>query len=485
MRRTIWKPLLFVLLAAVLYSCTSEKPGSPESPAENDSAVPESASELPTEGNQTPEEQAGPDAGEPVTAVAVIDSLYQETDDAGQALAALEAAGVEQMDEDSRLVYAILLRNEGRIDEARSELDSLVSENPDDAPAWFHLALLEHGAGDEDARDTALDRALEADPELAEAHAFRGELAIAESRWSEAESSLKKSLEFDPENVESIVGLAWVFAKTDRRKNSLPLLDRAVELDPEYVYARVDRSRVLVAEGEYNLAEDDLDVAVEQEPDVPWHYLDRARIRLRYFKDYEGARSDLEMVEKLDPGNFFALVYLAGLHDEERRFASALDYYRQVVEARPNYVWAYMPLGKYAWMEGRYEDAARWYAKAAAEDPEEFSYALMAGLSLARIGRKSEGDRILADLIRNYERTDVEYEVIRFCTEQGSDFYAVNALNKEENDTLRERLWFYMGAVYESEGNEIGAGSVFERLAPRRGETEYDLAWAALNGMGG
>ena len=123
-------------------------------------------------------------------------------------------------------------------------------------------------------------------------------------------------------------------------------------------------------------------------------------------------------------------MYLAGLYDEERRFAISHDYYKQVVEARPDYVWAFMPLGKFAWMEGKYAEAARWFNKAAAEDPDEFGFSMMAALSLIRSGKGTEGNRLLTDVLRRYERTETAYEVIRFCSERSSDFYAVNAFEQ-------------------------------------------------------
>ena len=208
------------------------------------------------------------------------------------------------MDPDSRMVYAVLLRGEGRLEESRRELTALVEENPSMAEAWFNLALVEHVDGRAAARESALDSAIETDATLTEALAFRGALATADSDWSVAEASYRQALKHDDESVEALMGLAWVMARTDRVDGALSLLDRAVALEPDFTYPRVDRSRVNVTLGNYNAAEDDLDVAIANEPDVPWHYLDRARIRLRYFKDYEGALEDLINVERLDPDNF-------------------------------------------------------------------------------------------------------------------------------------------------------------------------------------
>ena len=468
---------ILAVITLLFFSCnTSELSSSGEQhPVEDSAAV---------ENGGVPEDNVREEA--PVEdASEVLASLYAESSDSAEALNALEAAGVDSMDPESRLVYAVLLRDQGRLDESRDELESLLSENPRNASAWFNLALLEYAAGNDEARDSALDSALEIDDSMAEAYAFKGNLALGSSDWNEAEKNLKKALELQPDSVESLTGMAWVMAKTERLDDALTLLNKAVETDPEFVYARVDRSRVNVALRNYNDAERDLDYAIGKEPEVPWHYLDRARIRLRYFQDYEGALEDLNNVERLDPDNFFALVYLAGVHDDLRHFSEAADYYQRVVAQRPDYIWAYMPMGKFSWMKGRYEEAAEWFLKAAAEDTEDFTFPLMAGLSMLRSGNVREADKLFSETLRKFHQGDTEYEVVRFCAERNSDFYAVNALNKEQDEVLEERLWFYMAAVYEYEKNELSADAAYKRIAGRKGEMEYDLAWAALNGMDG
>ena len=107
----------------------------------------------------------------------------------------------------------------------------------------------------------------------------------------------------------------------------------------------------------------------------------------------------------------------------------------------------------------------------------------MTALSMLRSGNVSEADKLFSETLRMFNRGETAYEVVRFCVERNSDYYAVNALNKESNEILRERLWFYLGAIYEFENNTIGASAVFERLAARTGEMEFDLAWAALYGV--
>jgi len=411
-------------------------------------------------------------------------SAIEQTYNPDKLILDFEASGIDSLNDESRLIYSILLRNVGRYEESRIQLKRLIENNQSNSMAWYNLALLEHAVGNAEMRDIAIEAAVELDDSKAEVLTFRGTLAIENSNWEEAAVYLQRALEINPEYVEALTAMAWVKAKSGQLEPALTLLDRAVELDSEYVYARVDRSRINAALRNYEIAERDLDKAIELEPDVQWHYLDRARIRLRHFLDYEGALSDLETVERLDPDNFFALVYLAGLHDERRRFSAARNYYLRVVELRPEYSWAYMPLGKLEWMAGEYSESEKWFAKAAEQDPEDYKLQLMLAMSKFHLGKIGEADRLLLKFLQTLDRGKTVYEVVRFCAERNSDYYAVNVLNRETDESLRERLWYYMGAIYEIENNTSAAIAVYERLKMRTGEMEYDLAWAALEGMG-
>ena len=98
--------------------------------------------------------QAVEPAEETENASDFLDS-YSGTADAASALETLEKSGVQDMDEASKLVYAVLLRTENRLDESRTVLEQILADNPDDAGAWFNLALVEHAAGNAQKRDAA------------------------------------------------------------------------------------------------------------------------------------------------------------------------------------------------------------------------------------------------------------------------------------------------------------------------------------------
>ncbi|MDT8299549.1 MAG: hypothetical protein RQ801_14680, partial [Spirochaetaceae bacterium] len=112
---------VFILLTALFFTaCTTDM----ETPGIGENGVKSSSAESPSE-IERPEVPEDAD-----NAAEVLNELYARSEDSGDALAALESAGVEEMDDESRFVYAVLLRNEGRLDDSREQLEQLLSDDP-------------------------------------------------------------------------------------------------------------------------------------------------------------------------------------------------------------------------------------------------------------------------------------------------------------------------------------------------------------------
>jgi tetratricopeptide (TPR) repeat protein len=78
----------------------------------------------------------------------------------------------------------------------------------------------------------AAEKALQLDPDLAEAHAL---LAVARHRlwqWSDAEGSYRQSLQLEPNSAAAHVGLAHLVAARGRLDEAVQLARRARALDP-------------------------------------------------------------------------------------------------------------------------------------------------------------------------------------------------------------------------------------------------------------
>ena len=95
----------------------------------------------------------------------------------------------------------------------------------------------------------AAGKAIALAPDLAEAHAARGEALSAMGRKQEGEEEFERALEIDPNNFEANLFYARHFARHGEFERSVPLFSRAMEVQPEDCQAPLLIHQVLRALG--------------------------------------------------------------------------------------------------------------------------------------------------------------------------------------------------------------------------------------------
>lgn len=109
------------------------------------------------------------------------------------------------------------------------------------APAWAGLAktylrlLLWNNWPEESGLSgarTAIERALELDETLAEAHLAKGELLQTGRRFEEAEQEYLRAVELNPGSAAVHAGYSWLLSNLGRPQEAIREARRAVELDP-------------------------------------------------------------------------------------------------------------------------------------------------------------------------------------------------------------------------------------------------------------
>ncbi|HEY1562410.1 MAG TPA: TIR domain-containing protein [Caulobacteraceae bacterium] len=127
--------------------------------------------------------------------------------------------------------------------------------DPAYARAWALKALcqgdsrfLTTGVGD--LGWSAAERALELDPDLAEAHAAKGRILTGQGHYDEAEAEIEIALRLDPESYETNGAAArWAIA-TKRYPEALRYLQAAAEIDPSDYWAPGMATQCLSALGD-------------------------------------------------------------------------------------------------------------------------------------------------------------------------------------------------------------------------------------------
>jgi tetratricopeptide (TPR) repeat protein len=136
----------------------------------------------------------------------------------------------------------------------------------------------------------ASERALELDPNLAEAHMT---LATAEHeyywKWGEAETEFRRAIELNPNSSLAREGYAEFLMHAGRNEEAIREVGRAAELDPLSLGIRVLKALVYLFAGQYDLA-----------------------------------AQDCERIIQLDPGSVPAYYFLGGIYAEQQRYQDAI-----------------------------------------------------------------------------------------------------------------------------------------------------------------
>ena len=165
-------------------------------------------------------------------------------------------------------------------------LEEVIRREPSYGPAWAALAAA-YGSRTTtfpDARGAAISpveaaalmgplmqKALEIDPTLAEAHAAQGHLYTFTGQWAKAEAAFRQAIYFQP-GATSLYGdlVLSVLLPWGRVEEAVSTMQDAVKRDPLSLDARRVLARAQTSAGRYDDALDNCKFVVEQEPDYPF-----------------------------------------------------------------------------------------------------------------------------------------------------------------------------------------------------------------------
>jgi len=253
--------------------------------------------------------------------------------------------------------------------------EEAIRKDPKFAPAYVGLAFayddlgtLLVGASPEEVRPKAISaarKALELDPDLADAHALLGDMQQDQWHWAEAEAEFKRALDLKPNDAAAHLGLAnWLLCQ-GRTEEALVWSRRARELDPLGVTG-LSNGWILFNARRYDEAIGELRSVLAVHPDYATAY---------WFLGYaliakgqsEEAISVLEKTVSLMDRSPGSLEFLATAYAHAGRRREALRLINELKQRRKtSYVSAdalvdpYLALGDYdeafVWLERAYQE---------------------------------------------------------------------------------------------------------------------------------
>jgi tetratricopeptide (TPR) repeat protein len=278
--------------------------------------------------------------GHPV-ATLLLGTARRSAGDPGAETAFAQLAAAQP---DSALVQFELGRTliaDGRNADARVALERAVELEPDLAEAWRELAGLHASQGDATACDTAYEnytRLAQPGQHLCEAAS-----ALATLRLDTAESLLRRRLEKEPQDVTAIRMLARVAVEREEYVEAESLLGRCLQLAPGYSGARLDLAKTLFSQQKAHPMLPLLERLLVLHPgDLPTRSLQASAYSLLGHND-RAIEIFSTLVAQNPQDEFVRLAHghalrLAG------RFNEAVDAYRSSAELRPGFGEAWFSL---------------------------------------------------------------------------------------------------------------------------------------------
>ena len=211
----------------------------------------------------------------------------------------------------------------------------------------------------------AVARAVELDPNLAEAHASLGHLSyVCDYDWAGAEQELKRAIELNPNSGEAYDFYGLMLSALERYDEAAEMQRRAHELDP--LAHRIDIVTTYLRAGRYDEALQGVTRVLEVEPHLAMAHATLGWVHLLTGKPDPGIAS-LQKALELSPGSTLYLAQLGQAFALVGRTEQAREVLRQLEGlSRQRYVSPYHMAYVYTGL-GEHDRAMDWLERACEE----------------------------------------------------------------------------------------------------------------------
>lgn len=145
----------------------------------------------------------------------------------------------------ARHAYASALSRQGKLQEAREQLEWIVAEAPDDGVAQYNLATLYSQLQMRDKAFEHFQRSVEISPDLANAHYNLGVLLEQAGEVEKAFEEYRIARELNPQDTGAIIRHSVIAARTGRGEQAEADLAAILEVNPGDAEARLAMGNVL------------------------------------------------------------------------------------------------------------------------------------------------------------------------------------------------------------------------------------------------
>ena len=190
-----------------------------------------------------------------------------------------------------------------------------------------------------------------------------GEVYSSLGNHKNAIASYNRAIEVEPNYAEAYNNLGVTLNKLGRNEEAITSLNRAIDLWPNYAEAYNNLGKVLIDFGEYKEAVANLNQAIKLWPDYAGAYNNLGNA-LENLSKYEEAISSYNKAIELNPDDAGTHNNLGNALKGLGKYEEAISSYNKAIELNPNEAGTHNSLGNALKHLGKYEEAIKIYSKA-------------------------------------------------------------------------------------------------------------------------
>jgi tetratricopeptide (TPR) repeat protein len=381
----------------------------------------------------------------------------------------------EKEGSDILLLKASVLSSAGKYAEARAIAEGISAKEPQNTEPLFVLAAIEAVSGRQRQQQAALEKIIKIQPDNAEALVALGNVSLQTRAFRAAANYFDSVLRKDPRNADALIGLSRAYRMNTEWENAEILLNEVVKLYPDMVEARTERGRFYWGRGYLLQALNDYDAAVKLAGGDYWIAIDRGSLLLEMNRKPQ-ALEDFKRAIEINPNEYRAYAYSAGLKDDLGDSSGAERDYAILARLKPDYYFALEGLGLHKMRNGNWAEARDAFMEAYRQAPDEHHYGLLAAINQMRAENTASPRAFLAQIQAKVTRETLLWYMVRLFYDLTARNYLgendmVTRLDKTSDPTLKARMMFYMALYYDVRGNTNTANMYYQLVSETKAQT--------------
>ena len=206
-----------------------------------------------------------------------------------------------------------------------------------------------------------------------------GALYYSDTQYDNAIATAEEVLTIQPENMEALELISMCNQAKGDKKAYKETSERILAADPYNASVNIQKAEEYAVNKKYKLARDSYKKALKGDPDNTDALFGYAQMSY-YTDDIKTAGEVFQKILDKEPENAAALAYMGKLAYENENYLRASKFVQEALKYDPNNYDYWMDYGTYQRYQGKFEDAANAWKKAASLDPSYFlAYAYLAG----------------------------------------------------------------------------------------------------------